>query len=220
MTAGKFLSPWVLNSRGGLPGETVATKNWIFDLGSAAFNIRTMNTLWQAGQAPYFLPSKPLLSQSYSYHHNLATREYFKKVQALFASLDFKSPILFKNYEFDFVPNVECEYFSGHIVCITVDITHCHYNYTRYWHSSYTSTCAVLILCHTSSWSRFMFLTDNWIFSSRLLHFSLDSSSCTCHGWVKHIWKTQYRRWSYQPSVPHNLQNPTGVITAYEQYQG
>ena len=168
MTAGKFLSPWVLNSRGGLPGETVATKNWIFDLGSAAFNIRTMNTLWHAGQAPYFLPSKPLLSQSYSYHHNLATREYFKKVQALFASLVFKSPILFKNYEYDFVPNVECEYFSGHIVCITVDITHCHYNYTRYWHSSYTDIhlcrCNIvshflLVQVHVPDWQLDIFIT-------------------------------------------------------------
>ena len=77
MTAGRFRSPWRLNSSGGLPGGTVATRNCVPGPPPAAriistcravteyylprYYLLTMNTRWHAGHAPYFFPSNPLL---------------------------------------------------------------------------------------------------------------------------------------------------------------
>ena len=88
ITAGRFLNPCRLNSRGGRPGGTVTTTNCIPEDTWEAFNISTMNTLWQAGHAPYFLPSNPLLKINVSWwlssFIHIKTKENIKLLDFLY----------------------------------------------------------------------------------------------------------------------------------------
>ena len=88
ITAGRFLNPCRLNSGGGRPGGTVTTTNCIPEDTWEAFNINTMNTLWHAGHAPYFLPSNPLLKMNVSWwlssFIHIKTKENIKLLDFLY----------------------------------------------------------------------------------------------------------------------------------------